>query len=254
MQREEIISQWDKPHAAIFSSTNSRKSIASILSFAKDHASQSRSSLFPTRLLIVGMPNVGKSSLLNALRNVSLNKGKAARIGDQPGVTRKIGSTVKIVESTDQHEGVYVLDTPGVFIPYVPDAESMLKLALCGNVKDTIIPPISIADYLLYHLNLHDPKLYGTFCQPTNEIGVVLESLARKQGRLKKGGIPDFEASALQLIQRWRSGEMGRFMLDDVSEEAFEKKADILETQGSSVNQARKAEKQAKLDRLRSVA
>jgi hypothetical protein len=44
-----------------------------------------------------------------------------------------------------------------VFVPYVPDVESMLKLALCGSVKDTVIPPTSIADYLLYHLNLVDP-------------------------------------------------------------------------------------------------
>ena len=253
MQREEIIAQWDNPHTAIFSAVNSRKSIASILSFAKDHAAQSHSSLFPTRLLIVGMPNVGKSSLLNALRNVSLNKGKAARIGDQPGVTRKIGSTVKLIEATDEHEGVYVLDTPGVFIPYVPDAESMLKLALCGNVKDTIVPPESIADYLLFHLNLHNPQLYGVFAQPTNDIGIVLDGLARKQGRLKKGGLPDLEAAALQFVQRWRSGEMGRFMLDDVSEEAFERQANMLENQGTSVNQARKAENQTRLAKLRSV-
>jgi ribosome biogenesis GTPase A len=59
------------------------------------------------------------------------------------------------------------LDTPGVFVPYVPDVESMLKLALCGSVKDMVIPPTSIADYLLYHLNLVDlsviPDVLGTY-------------------------------------------------------------------------------------------
>lgn len=197
------------------------------------------------------MPNVGKSSLLNALRNVSMNKGKAARTGDQPGVTRKMGSFVKVIQGTDQHEGVYVLDTPGVFIPYVPDAESMLKLALCGNVKDTVIPPINIADYLLFHLNLHSPKFYSDFAEPTNEIMVVLEALARKQGRLKKGGAPDFEAAALQFIQRWRMGEMGKFLLDEVTEDALERRMDLLKDLGRSMNQARKEERVTKLDRLR---
>jgi mitochondrial GTPase 1 len=243
--REEIIRRWDKPSSALFADVKDRNAIRRVLQFAKEHAAASNH-LVGSRMMVVGMPNVGKSSLLNVLRNVGLGGKKAAMTGDQPGVTRKIASSVKIIEKDEDGEGVYLLDTPGVFVPYVPDAESMLKLALCGNVKDTVIPPTTIADYLLFHLNLHDPKVYGMLTEPTNEIQVVLDRLARKQGRLKKGGIPDIEAAALQFIQRWRAGEMGRFILDEVAEDGLDRRKDTLEGFGKSMNQARKAVKEAR--------
>ena len=150
------------------------------------------------------MPNIGKSSLLNALRNVSLGKGKAAKTGDQPGVTRSISSSVKIIDADPDSGsgGVYILDTPGVFVPYVPDAETMLKLSLCGSVKDGIIPLSTLADYCLFRINLHNPFLYDQYCAPTNNVLDLLESVAQRTGRLQKGGVSDLEAAARSRDQR----------------------------------------------------
>lgn len=199
--------------------------------------------------MVVGMPNVGKSSLLNALRKMGVQKGKAAFTGAQPGITRKIGTTVKILEGTETGEGVYLMDTPGVFVPYVPNAESMLKLALCGSVKDTIIPPTTLADYLLYHLNLYNPQVYSEYSQPTNDVMDILAAVAEKTGRLKKGGMPDVEASALWMIQRWRNGHLGRFVLDEVTTSSMEADRRDVEGLGGSLSYARRADKDMRRQR-----
>jgi len=205
--------------------------------------------------MVVGMPNVGKSSLLNALRHLGVQKGKAAPTGAQPGVTRKIGTTVKIIAGdADGAAGVYLVDTPGVFVPYVPDAEAMLKLALCGSVKDTVIPPAILADYLLYRLNLRDWGAYGEYSGPTNDVDEFLAGVARRTGRLRRGGGLDGEASALWVVQRWRSGGLGRFLLDEISKEGMERERRDTEGRGGSVSQAKKKSKEEQRQRGKRVA
>jgi mitochondrial GTPase 1 len=258
-KREEIVRKWAGPGVeSVFVSVKGRtggerSAVEEVLSFTRRFRNNDHNAhLFGTRVLIVGMPNVGKSSLINGIRNVSLNKGKAARTGDQPGITRKISTKVKILEDHNlpgEAGNVYVLDTPGVFVPYVPDGETMLKLALCGSVKDTIVQPMTVADYLLFHLNLQSPNLYHKYSEPTNDIQALLEKMAKAKGRLKKGGEVDVQAASLQFIQSWRAGEMGRFILDDVKDEGLTEYDDKVGSYGGSVSQARK-----EMKRLRSEA
>lgn len=276
-RNEEIIKKWHLPSTTMFvrngkekdedgnpNPNSGRKNVLQLLDLLREHAKK-RWKLVGHRIMVVGMPNVGKSTLLNALRAQGVGKGKVAQTGAQPGVTRKVSSGVKIVPSEDDVNnttdegtrkrlkgvggGVYLLDTPGVFIPYVPDAEAMMKLALCGSVKDTIIAPVMLADYLLYQLNLQSPSLYSDYASPTNDIIDVLRGIAEKTGRLGKGGAIDTEASALWMIQKWRTGNLGKFCLDEIKEEGLEVAKRSEEDVVPSLNQARRMERERRRER-----
>ncbi|XP_036054211.1 mitochondrial ribosome-associated GTPase 1 isoform X2 [Onychomys torridus] len=109
-------------------------------------------------IMVVGVPNVGKSSLINSLRRQHLRTGKAARVGGEPGITRAVTSRIQVCE----RPLIFLLDTPGVLAPRIESVETGLKLALCGTVLDHLVGEETMADYLLYTLNRHG--LFGRTC------------------------------------------------------------------------------------------
>ncbi|KAI1662436.1 P-loop containing nucleoside triphosphate hydrolase protein [Daldinia decipiens] len=235
----------------VFTDAGSPRSIKKLIDAVKERAVAS-DSLTGLRALVVGMPNAGKSTLLNALRAEGVQLPKAARTGAQPGITRKLSTPVRVIAedtAAGLEGGVFVVDTPGVFVPYVTDVEAMLKLSLVGCVKDGLVPAETVADYLLFRLNLRDPEMYSELSSPTNDIREFLDNIAVRTGKLLKGGVPSQEQAADWIVQQWRKGNLGRFGLDDVSEEtlaSLRAKALAGGEQHLSMNQAKKREKEAR--------
>lgn len=158
------------------------------------------------RLMVVGIPNVGKSSFINRMAN-----SKKTKVGDRPGVTRG-----KQWVSIDKD--VELLDMPGILWPKFDDKDVAQKLAFTGAVKDEVVDITELARSL-GELLLRD---YSELVKARYKIageGDILMEVAQKRGMLISGGEPDVERAAATLLDEFRGGKIGRITLDDVPNE-----------------------------------
>lgn len=162
----------------------------------------------PIRLMLVGIPNVGKSSLLNRMAG-----SKRAKVEDRPGVTR--GRQWVTLEG-----GVELLDMPGVLWPKFEDALAAERLAFTGAVKDDVLDLELLSMRLLILLRERYPDmLVGRYKLSENEMSQadaygLLCMVGKKRGMLISGGEVDTLRAAIMIIDEYRSGKMGRISLE----------------------------------------
>ncbi|NWY52558.1 MTG1 GTPase, partial [Chionis minor] len=175
-------------------------------------------------ILVIGVPNVGKSSLINSLRRLHLKKGKATAVGGEPGITKAVLTRIQVSEKPL----MYLVDTPGVLPPKLGDMETGMKLALCGAIRDHLVGEDIMADYLLYILNKSQQfgyvQRYG-LAEACNDIEPVLRQVALTRGRTQKvkvltgtGNVNvttlNYPAAAYEFLRDFRAGHLGRVTLD----------------------------------------
>lgn len=173
------------------------------------------------RALILGIPNVGKSSFINRI-----SKKTSAQVGNKPGVTRQ-KQWIRV------EEGIELMDTPGVLWPKFGNEEVAMNLAYTGTIKDDILEKTEIAYSLLkylvnnYKANLSerykletsiDEIMNSDEYQDENDKYIeIFELIGRKRGAIVSGGRVDYEKVSTIILDEFRSGKLGKITLEKTS-------------------------------------
>lgn len=186
-----------------------------------------RFKMTPRVILVAGIPNCGKSSLINALRMHSMGHEKfqttkVAGVGAVPAFTREF-SMFRLSRAPP----VYIFDSPGIMIPrFVGDqaTESALRLALCGAIKDDVADPSNICDYMIYWMNKHGKFEYTRLMRPSKVSDSIDEVLFNVNtflgGRRRKSKVSDiddfnYHNTSRFLLRKFRAGDLGSYFLDE---------------------------------------
>lgn len=174
----------------------------------------------PVRMMITGIPNVGKSTVINQI----VGRSGAAKTGNKPGVT-KGKQWIKLRGDLE------LLDTPGILWPKFEDLETGYKIAFIGSIRDEVLDVYTLAVTLIDTLKKRYPealiqryKLSEQQLELTGEH--LLEEIGKKRGHLRAGGIIDVERTAVLVVDEFRGGKLGRLTLESPEEETDEQAAD----------------------------
>ncbi|MFD0943307.1 ribosome biogenesis GTPase YlqF [Savagea faecisuis] len=162
------------------------------------------------RAMVVGIPNVGKSTLINRFARKNI-----AKTGNKPGVT-KAQQWIKVGKELE------LLDTPGILWPKFEDKEAGYKLALTGAIKDQVLSLDDVAIYGLRYIAEHYPERlearYG-FATLHDEIVETFDEIGKLRGAYERGGDIDYSKVAEIIVQDVRQGELGKLTFDTFDEE-----------------------------------
>lgn len=161
------------------------------------------------RALIIGIPNVGKSTLINRL------VGKKATItGDKPGVTKKL-SWIRI------NKDLELLDSPGILWPKIDDENQAYNLASFSAIKEEILPLGKVACYILDTMDKKYPdnlfNRYGNINYDNDDVILAYETIGKKRGCIVSGGDIDYDKVSSIIIKDLREGKLGKVTFDEVN-------------------------------------
>ena len=159
------------------------------------------------RAMIIGIPNVGKSTLIN-----SLASRKSAKTGNKPGITRT-NQWIKV------ENRMLLLDTPGVLWPKFESEELALNLAYIGSIKDEVIPKDDVALKLIEQLGREYPKLLEERFNISLKENPLenMEEIAKKRGAIMRGNEIDYSRVTDIILDEFRKGTIGRITLEKVN-------------------------------------
>ena len=156
------------------------------------------------RALVIGVPNVGKSTLINRLAGRNIQS-----TGNIPGVTKNL-SWIKL------NKNIELLDTPGILWPKINDAIQALNLASLSSIKEEILNKEEISTYIIDTLYQYYPELlkdkYGI--ENVDDINIVFDKIGRKRGCLLKGNIVDLEKVYTIIMNDLKEGKIGKITFD----------------------------------------
>ena len=198
--------------------------VARVTGYCQSIAPHRSDNTKPLRMMIMGIPNVGKSTLMNALV-----KRRIAAVGDEPAVT-------KTQQRFDLSTGMTITDTPGLMWPKIQYASDGYMLAASHAIGTNEVMEEEVAAFLGDILLARYPKLltarYGFALDGLDGPGLI-KAVARRRGCLLKGGGLDLEKAALILLDDYRSGTLGRISLETPqSREAMLAGAGVQEDRG----------------------